>query len=173
MRVLTKRPKDITASNFFVMKRFVSDELIKYDGPYVYIQGLLFRATNKMTNVEVEHFDREVGSSGYTFKALVRLWSNVLNFSMVPLRAGTVIGAAIAAISFIVAIVLIVQRLINPSIQLGWSSIMVTITFFAGSILLFLGLMGEYLGRLFMMANKAPQYVTRASINCEKDDDEK
>lgn len=168
MRVLTKRPKDIEASNFLVMRRFVSDELIKYEGPYVYIQGLLFQTTRSMTNVEVEHFDRESGSSGYTLKSLVSLWSNVLNFSMVPLRLSSILGIVLALIGIIWAIVLIVQRITNPSMVLGWSSLMVTILVSAGLIMLFLGLIGEYLGRLFLTVNKAPQFVLKEVLNDDK-----
>ena len=172
MRVLTKRPKDIEASNFLVMKRFVSDELIRYDGPYVYIQGLLFRTTRNMANVDVRHFDREVGSSGYTFRSLLRLWSTVLNFSMVPLRMASVVGSVLAALGFVWAIVLVIQRLVNPAIQVGWSSLMVVSLFCSGIIVMFLGLVGEYLGRLFMTVNKAPQYVLKDCLNCSGGDNE-
>lgn len=172
MRALTKRPKDIEASNFLVMKRFVSDELTRYDGPYVYIQGLLFRTTRNMANVNVRHFDREVGSSGYTFKSLFRLWSTVLNFSMVPLRMASVVGSVLAALGFVWTIVLVIQRLVNPAVQVGWSSLMVVSLFCSGIIVMFLGLVGEYLGRLFMTVNKAPQYVLKECLNCSGGDNE-
>ena len=87
MRIMTKRPKEIYPSNFFVIRDYIRDEIIRYTGPYPYIQGLLFRATSSMKNVEVQHFEREEGTSGYTFKKLVRLWASVLGFSMLPLRA--------------------------------------------------------------------------------------
>ncbi|WP_157941066.1 glycosyltransferase family 2 protein [Rubneribacter badeniensis] len=164
MRVLTGRPKDIEASNFLVMKRFISDELTRYDGPYVYIQGLLFQATRKMANVAVEHFDREVGTSGYTFKSLFRLWSTVLNFSMVPLRLASLVGAVLGAVGLVFAVVVVVQRIFDPSMQMGWSSIMAVLLMCSGLVLLFLGLIGEYLGRLFMTVNKMPQYVLRKVV---------
>lgn len=167
MRVLTARPKDIEASNFFVMRRFVSDEMVKYDGPYVYVQGLMFRATHNMCNVEVEHFDREVGQSGYTLKSLVRLWSNVLNFSMVPLRFASVAGAVLSLLGFVWAIALVVQKLMDPGIQMGWSSVMVAIILCSGIVIGFLGLIGEYLGRLTMTVSRAPQYVVKEAIDDE------
>lgn len=167
MRVLTGRPKDIVLSNFMVIRRYIVDEIVKYDGPYVYIQGLLFRATRNMTDVPVQHFDREQGVSGYTLKSLIRLWSTVLNFSMVPLRAAAIVGAALGVIGLVGAVALIIQRLTDPTMQLGWSSLMVTMLLCSGVIVMFLGLLGEYLGRLFMTTNKAPQYVVKETLNLE------
>lgn len=167
MRVLTKRPKEIESSNFMLMRGFVAKEITEYDGPYVYIQGLLFRVTNRMVNIPVKHFDREVGVSGYNLKSLIRLWSTVLNFSMAPLRLAAVIGAILGGLGILGAIFLAVQRITDPSIQQGWSSLMVTILVCSGIIVMFLGLVGEYLGRLFMTINKAPQYVLREVIGEE------
>lgn len=165
MRVLTNRPKEIFPSNFFVMKKHVCKELIRYAGPYVYIQGLLFRATANMSNVEVEHFEREQGKSGYTLKSLLKLWATVLNFSMVPLRMGAIVGALIGALGVIGAIFIAVRRLVDPTIQMGWSSLMVAILICSGAIIMFLGVLGEYLGRLFMTVNMSPQYVLKRVID--------
>ena len=165
MRVLDKRPKDIYDSNFLVMRSHIRDEIIRYNGPYVYIQGLLFRATGNMKNIEVQHFEREEGSSGYTLKTLIKLWSTILNFSMMPLRCASVVGSILGLIGFIGCIAVVVQKLINPSMQAGWPSLMAIILFCSGAILVFLGLIGEYLGRLFMTINKAPQYVLKRVID--------
>ena len=167
MRVLTKRPKEIESSNFMLMRGFVAKEITEYDGPYVYIQGLLFRVTNRMVNIPVKHFDREVGVSGYNLKSLIRLWSTVLNFSMAPLRFAAVIGAILGGLGILGAIFLAVQRIADPSIQQGWSSSMVTMLVCSGIIVMFLGLVGEYLGRLFMTINKAPQYILREVVGEE------
>ena len=164
MRVLTKRPKEIEPSNFMLMRGFIAKEITQYDGPYVYIQGLLFRVTNRMVNIPVKHFDREVGVSGYTLKSLIRLWSTVLNFSMAPLRFAAVVGAVLGGLGLLGALFLAIQRITDPTIQQGWSSLMVTMLVCSGIIVLFLGLVGEYLGRLFMTINKAPQYVQREVV---------
>lgn len=165
MRVLTKRPKGIVSSSFFVMKRFVSDELIKYNGPYAYIQGLIFRTTWNIKNVEVKHFDREVGQSGYTLKTLFKLWSTVLGFSLLPLRFVFFSGIAVGCAGFIAGIVLIIQRLLDSTMQMGWSSLMVTLLLCSGFIMVSIGLVGEYLGRLFMTANNTPQYVEKVLVD--------
>lgn len=165
MRILTKRPKEIYASNFLVMRNFIRDELVKYTGPYVYIQGLLFRATSNMGNVTIEHFEREEGRSGYTLKTLIRLWSTVLNFSMMPLRMASVVGCAVGVSGIALALFIAARKLLEPGIQDGWTSIMAAMLICSGLIIMFLGLIGEYLGRLFMTANQAPQYVVRKIID--------
>lgn len=165
MRKLTNRPRNIYASNFVVMKRHVRDEIVRYKGPYVYIQGLIFRATANIKNVEVVHFERASGSSGYTLRTLVRLWSTVLNFSMVPLRLATVVGAVLGMVGIIAALLVFVMRIMDPNMQAGWPSLMATILACSGLIILFLGLIGEYLGRVFMTLNNAPQYVLKETID--------
>lgn len=165
MRVLTNRPREIYASNFFVMREHIRDEIVRYTGPYVYIQGLLFRATANMSNVEVQHFAREEGQSGYTLKSLLRLWSTVLNFSLMPLRAASLVGAVMGGVGIIGALVVFIMGLTVPGMQVGWPSLMVTILTCSGIIIMFLGLIGEYLGRLFMTVNQSPQYVLKTVID--------
>ncbi len=164
-RIMTKRPKDIYSSNYFVMRDYIRDEVVRYTGPYPYVQGLLFRSTHNMKNVEVEHFDREVGTSGYKLKSLVRLWANVLGFSMLPLRAASIVGAIVGALGLVAAVVVIIRRALDPTMALGWPSLMVVTLICAGAILMFMGVIGEYIGRLFMTANNAPQFVLRKVID--------
>lgn len=165
MRVLTDRPKDIYSSNFAVLRKHIRNEVVRYQGPYVYIQGLLFRATANIKNVEVTHFEREQGTSGYSLKSLIRLWSTVLNFSMVPLRLAAVVGAILGAIGIVSAIAIAVMRLMDPGMQAGWPSLMSTVLICSGIIVMFLGIIGEYLGRMFMTINNAPQYVLKETID--------
>lgn len=164
MRMLTRQPKGIVASNYLVMKRFVADEIVKYDGPYVYIQGLIFRVTNSVVNIPIEHFEREEGTSGYTLKSLVRLWSTVIGFSLMPLRAATIVGGVLGIAGLVYGLVLVIRKLVDPEMTVGWGSLMAGIMVCSGIIVLFLGLIGEYVGRLFMAANKQPQYVLRESV---------
>ncbi|MBB3171246.1 glycosyltransferase family 2 protein [Parvibacter caecicola] len=165
MRALTSRPKDIYSSNFVVFRRHVRDEVVRYCGPYVYIQGLLFRATANMANVKVTHFERTQGSSGYSLKSLIRLWSTVLNFSMVPLRLATVFGASLGIVGLASAVVIFAMRMMDPQMQAGWPSLMATVLTCSGLIILFLGIIGEYLGRVFMTINNAPQYVLKRVVD--------
>ena len=164
-RVMTNRPKDIYSSNFFVMRDYIRDEIIRYSGPYPYVQGLLFRSAGTIINVEVQHFDREVGSSGYTLKSLIRLWANVLGFSMLPLRLASVLGLVIGVVGILSAVGIIIARILDPTMTLGWPSTMAALLTCSGLVLLFMGVIGEYIGRLFMTANNSPQYVLKKVID--------
>lgn len=165
-RVLTGQPKDVYASSFFVMRDYVRDNVISYTGPYPYIEGLVFRATRNVTSAPVKHFEREVGSSGYTLHALIRLWSSILGLSVGPLRLATITGGILSVAGFIWAIIIIIQRLCGYTTMDGWSSIMATLLFCFGVVLIFLGLIGEYLGRLSITIGSAPQYEIKSALNC-------
>jgi len=167
--LLTGRPKGLKTSSYWAARRFVCDEACKYKAPYPHIQGLFFRITRNVSSIAIEHFDREFGASGYTLKKLIKLWSAFTNFSVLPLRAALWLGSVIAVAGFIGAFVTIVRKIIHPAIALGWSSLMAVLLIMSGLILLFLGIIGEYLGRLFMAANSTPQFVIREKLNCDDD----
>lgn len=161
IRILIGKPKGMKTSSFFMMRKFVRDYIIQYRSPYSHLQGLVLRTTRNISSVPVEHFDREYGTSGYTFRKLVRLWSNVLGYSVVPLRIATWTGTAVAIIGIIGAVITLIRKLLHPEIMLGWSSIMCALFFFSGLIMLFLGLIGEYLGRMYLGLSNNPQFVVR------------
>lgn len=164
-RVLTGQPRDLYASSFFVMRDYVRDNVLAYTGPYPYIEGLIFRVTRSVTSVPVRHFEREVGTSGYTLRALVRLWSSILGLSMGPLRLAGMAGVGISALGVVWALVIVVRRLLGYVTQDGWSSIMATMLVLFGIVLVFLGLIGEYLGRLSLSVSGHPQFEVRTALN--------
>lgn len=159
------RPRNLRTSSFWIIRKYVRDSIITYDGAHSYLLGLILRSTSNITQVEVQHFEREAGSSGYTFRALLRLWSNMIGFTVKPLRLATQSGMFLSAISVIFAIVIFIRKLLHPSIDPGWSSIMVAVFFSLGVELFFIGMIGEYIGRTYMHINKEPQYVIRARYN--------
>lgn len=165
VKLLIGGPKGLITSSFWIMKKYIRDSIITYVHPYTYLRGLILRSTSNIQCIPVKHFERESGKSGYTFKSLVKLWTNILGFSIVPLKIATYLGYAFSAVGLLGAIFVIAQKLSNPNMQIGWPSIIVTICFFSGLILTFLGLIGEYIGRLFMGHNSEPQYVVREVIN--------
>ena len=91
----------------------------------------------------------------------MQLWSNIIGFSIVPLRMATVLGNIFAAVGLVGIIAVIVRKLVRPVTAIGWPSIMVSIFFFSGLILMFMGLIGEYIGRIFLGLCNNPQYVVR------------
>lgn len=170
-RYLVGMPKDIDLNSYCVFRRFVADEVIKYQNAYPFVHGLMLRITRNIANVDIHHQEREIGSSGYNLGKLVSLWMNGFTaFSEKPLRLASLAGVLCAAIGFLYGIVIIVQKIMHPEILEGYSSLMAAVLFLAGIIMLFLGLLGEYIGRIYICLNNAPQYAIREKINFEGED---
>ena len=168
VRILIGKPKDMKTSSFWIIKKFVRDYVIQYRGAYTHLQGLFLRTSNDIVSVEVEHFQRAYGSSGYTFKKLVGLWSNIMGYSIVPLRIARNVGVFLSILSILGAVAVVLKKLLAPTSAVGWYSMMVAICFFSGLIMLFLGLIGEYLGRMYLGLSNNPQYVIRSIYTGDK-----
>lgn len=164
-RVLLGRPKDIQSSNFWCITRQVCDEVVKYKNYSPYVDGIFYRVTHNIGNVTIEHHEREYGQSGYTLKKLVRQWMAYFNFSVIPLRIASVIGVISACVGFVMAIVTIVRKLLDPTMLMGWSSTVSLMVFFFGLVLMVLGIIGEYVGDLVLAVNGTPQYIVREKVN--------
>jgi undecaprenyl-phosphate 4-deoxy-4-formamido-L-arabinose transferase len=160
--VMLKKPGNLYLSSFKALSRFIVDEITKYDLPYPYIDGLILRTTDKIAKVEVEHREREAGRSGYTFTKLVRLWLNMFtSFSILPLRVSAVMGMIFSLLGLGLGVFTVIEKLANPDLPIGYAATIVVISIFAGIQLLSLGMIGEYVGRIFMSFNKKPQYTIR------------
>ena len=160
------KPNDLYIGSFFIARRFIIDQITDYPNPYTYIRGLLLSATSNIANVEVDHRERFEGASQYTLSKLIQLWLNgFTSFSVKPLRFATVAGAIIACFGFLFALFVIIQKLLHPEIAAGWSSLMAMISFLFGIVLLTLGFIGEYVGRIFISLNRSPQYVIQETKN--------
>ena len=169
-RIMLGKPKDLFVSSYFAARRFVVDEMIKYEYPYPYVIGLVLRTTKNIVNVEVNHRDRMEGTSGYTLGKLLGLWFNGFTaFSVKPLRIATVTGAGCALLGFAYGIYTIIKKIfINPpGLVTGFSALMSVLVFMGGMLMLMLGLVGEYMGRMYISMNRSPQYVVREIVNCE------
>lgn len=118
-------------------------------------------APDRIASVPIEHFERAYGSSNYTLKKLIGLWSNIAGFSIVPLRIAKRCGIGISALGLIGTIVLLIRKLVHPAAVLGWTSMIVAIFFFSGILLFTIGMVGEYVGRMFLAMGNYPQYVVR------------
>lgn len=162
VRVLIGKPKELKTSSFWIIRKFVRDRVIEYNSSYTYLQGLFLRTTRNISCVPIKHFEREVGTSGYTFRSLLKLWSSILGFSIIPLRLSFYFGAFFVLVGGIGVIWTWIEQLIHPAVVSGGGMIIAAMSFFTGIMLLFIGLLGEYIGRLYMAVNKEPQYVVRA-----------
>ncbi len=167
-RVMLEKPKELYISSYFAVRRFVVEDMVRYENSYPYVIGLVLRATKNIANVEVNHRERQEGSSGYTLKKLLGLWFNGFTaFSVKPLRIATCVGVFSAMVGFLYGLYTIVKRLINPQVPMGFSSTMAAIVFFGGMVMIMLGMIGEYIGRIYISLNNSPQYVIRERINGE------
>lgn len=159
------QPKTLQTTSFFIMKKFIAEEITHYNHPFAYISGLVFRATKNLGNVEVEHRNRLEGESGYTIAGLLKLWINGFTaFSVKPLRAATFIGILCAIVGLIAGGVVVYEKLMRPEIPVGYTSILASMLFIGGMIMLLLGLIGEYVGRIYISINQSPQYVIREKV---------
>ena len=167
------KPKDLYISSFFAAKRFIVDEMLRYENAFPYVIGLVLRATKNIGNVVVEHHDRRAGESGYTLGKLFSLWFNgFTSFSEKPLRIATMAGVGCAALGFLYGLYTVIKKLVNPLVPVGFSSLMAAIMFIGGMLMLMLGLIGEYVGRMYICMNNAPQYVIREIVKNEDDGEE-
>ena len=166
-RLLIGRPKNLTFSNFTARKKWLCDELAQYTNPYPYLEGLTLRITKNIATVPMDERPRAAGRSNFTFKRSLMLWLNGFTaFSVVPLRMASFAGFLFSFAGFVFALSLVVRKLLHPEMSAGYASMMATTLFLGGVILLSLGLLGEYIGRIYICINKSPQYVVRRKINC-------
>ena len=160
---LLGKDKDLKFSNFSVMKRFVKDEVIKYQNPYPYLSGLMLRATRNVVNVEMEERERTIGVGHYSFSKSFALWMNSFTaFSIKPLRIASSFGLLCSLFGVIMAFYTVIHKLLNPNVAIGYSSLMAALLLIGGMIMFMLGLIGEYIGRIYISLNNSPQFVVRA-----------
>lgn len=171
VNTMIKKPKDVRTSSYFIVRKFVRDYSIQYTGPYTYLLGLFMRCTQNIASVPVQHFEREVGESNYTLGSLIGLWSDIIGFSVIPLRMASIAGFFFAGVGLFAAVVVFAMKFLRPDMSMGWPSLMCAISFFFGLNFMFLGMIGEYLGRLFLSMNREPQYVIKETYNIEKDEE--
>src|SRR5882672_3822627 len=160
---LIDKPKGLYLSSFRCISAFVRERVVSsYDGPYPYIDGLIFQVTQNVGRLQVGHLPRADGRSNYTLRRLVRLWlSMFLNFSVMPLRLATLFGLGFGALGAVAAVITILEAIISDKPPQGWASLMVAVLVLAGVQLVVVGLIGEYLGRMFLAVNRKPQYLVR------------
>jgi len=164
------KPRGLYLSSFRCMTAFVAQEIIRYEGPFPYIDGLILQVTHHIDGLLVNHLPRATGRSNYTMRRLVRLWTNMfVNFSVMPLRVSTVTGFALSALGA-VGVAMAVGEALLSSPPPGWASLMAAVLLLSGVQLLILGIIGEYLGRLYLTVNQRPQSVVKEVRHTEPRD---
>ncbi len=158
-KIILNKPKEIYFSSFKAIKKKLLNEIIKYEGPFPYIDGLIMSETQNIGSLDVLHAKRKNGKSSYNIKKLAKHYLNLAtNFSTIPIHLFSILGIIIILISIVLIISVIVEKMINPDVPQGYSQLITIILFFSGVQILFLGVIGEYVGKILKNVNKAKQY---------------
>lgn len=168
--LLLDKPRHVYLSSFKAISRGLRDEIVKYTGPYAYIDGLILMATANIATIEARHNTRFEGRSNYSLGKSIVLWSKMAtSFSVLPLRIAGFVGVLMASIGFLIGVMAIFMRLFgNTPIPMGWTSLLVAVVIIGGTQLVALWLIGEYLGRAYVRLNNVPQYSVRDRRNFDR-----
>ncbi len=157
---LMKKPRGLYLSPFRAMKAEIRNDILRYRGPYAYVDGLILSVTRNIGSVDVAHHDRYAGASAYSLGKSISLWLKMAtSFSIVPLRLTSFAGVCFAGLGFLLALAFTIQKFTMNRMPDGWSSLMVAILILGGVQLIALGMLGEYLGRVLLTLNSRPQFV--------------
>jgi polyisoprenyl-phosphate glycosyltransferase len=168
MRKAIQKPPGLALTSFLALRRFIVDSIQDYAGPYPYLAGLYLTYSSAVGNVELTEHERPHGESSYDFRKLMSVWVNgLVNFSILPLRVVFVGGLVALTLSVIATVVLMINRILDPNLPLGWTLVMITIVAFAGVQSLALGILGEYIGRILMIGTRKPAFSVRSVIGQE------
>lgn len=167
--IMLDKPKDLRFDNFTAQKCFVTKEMTKYTNAYPYLEGLVLRITKRVKMIPMEQRNRaDDNTTGFTHKKSISLFANGLTaFSVKPLRMATFLGSLTAVLGLVFAIYIVINKILHPDLPMGYSSLMCVLLFIGGMLMLMLGVIGEYIGRIYICLNKAPQYVIRNTVNIE------
>ena len=161
-----KKPKDLYLCSFKCISKNILQDIIKYKGPFPYIDGLILSITSNIGKLKLKHAPRAMGKSNYSILKLMKLYLNIItNFSTVPIRLFSIAGFIISLISFVFGLIIILEKFFSPNTPLGYSSLITAIVFFAGIQLIFLGVLGEYIGKILKNVNQDNQYIIEKKID--------
>ncbi|WP_275099271.1 glycosyltransferase family 2 protein [Sedimenticola hydrogenitrophicus] len=157
---LLGKPKGLYLSSFKAIRKKVVEEVIKYNGPYAYLDGLILDVTQSITTINIEHEARHEGEGNYNLRRSLSLWLKMAtSFSVFPLRMASFMGFILAGFSMMMIGYVAVQKMLHPEISAGWTSLIATILLIGGIQTLCIGMVGEYLGRTYLKLNGKPQFV--------------
>ncbi len=169
--LLLDKPRGLYLSSFKAIRREIAIEVIKYDGPYAYVDGLILDVTGSISAIDIKHQQRAAGRGNYNLRRSISLWLKLAtSFSVFPLRTMSLLGALIGLSSLGLIGYVVIAKLRDPTISAGWTSLVATILFVGGVQLVGIGLLGEYLGRAYLKLNRKPQFVVRGVTPTARDD---
>jgi polyisoprenyl-phosphate glycosyltransferase len=172
--IVISKPPHIYLSPFKIVRNDIVQEILTYRGIFPYIDGMIFQVTNNVSEVTVEHNERFIGKGNYNLiRSIIVFMKLVTGFSVQPLRITAYIGFIVAVLGFLFGLFHLGNYLLGEKYIEGWTSIIVLLMFMSGLVLMSLGLIGEYVGRMYMSMNFKPQYVIREVMNADSSADKK
>lgn len=164
----------IDTGDFRLIDRKVCDALKAMPERNRYVRGLISWLGFRQTGVEFVREKRLAGETKYSMKKMFKLaWDGITAFSNAPLKLATYIGVSISAVSFLYLLVVICQKLFTDTTVQGWASLVAISLFFNGVILIVLGIIGEYIRRIYDEAKGRPIYIISEKIGFDEGHDEK
>lgn len=163
--IVLGKPRDLYLSSFKVINRFLINEVVKNRSPFPYLDGIILQSASNIGRLYVEHGKRVEGKSGYTLRKLVSLWLNMsTGFSTIPLRISVLLGCTVSVLGVCYGVMTVIEKLLHPDLPRGYTALVVLISILAGVQLLTIGILGEYVGRIFITLNQKPQYTIRKKL---------
>jgi undecaprenyl-phosphate 4-deoxy-4-formamido-L-arabinose transferase len=166
-RVILNKPANLYLSSFKAMNRFLVNELIKCKTPNPYLDAIILRITRNIGTVEVRHDPRLAGRSGYTLKKLTALWGDmIISYSLIPLRILAVFGLTLTLLGTYSIADMIISKLLPQFTDFSDLEELSSVAmFFRGFQLLATGILGEYVGRIYLKLNEEPQFIVRELLD--------
>ncbi len=169
--VLIDKPKHIYLSPFQIIRKEVVVEVLKYKGPYPYVQGLLLQTTANVTQITIAHHERYRGKSNFNFFRSVSVFFKLAtSFSVYPLRIASLLGFLVATAGFGLALFYLLEHILSDHKVEGWLTLVLINLIIGGLVLASIGLIGEYMGRMYLSLNSKPQYTVKETVNFKKTD---
>ncbi|MEN6313044.1 MAG: glycosyltransferase family 2 protein [Clostridiaceae bacterium] len=174
MKSMTEVDMPLDTGDFRLIDRKVCNALKAANEKNRYIRGLISWLGFKQIGIEYVRDKRFAGETKYPLKKMIKFaFDGITSFSYKPLRLATYFGTVISGLSFLYLLVVLFQRLFTDDTVAGWASILAVSLFFNGIILIILGIIGEYIGRIYDEVKGRPLYIVRETININTDKIEK
>ncbi len=169
LNALTEVPLPVDAGDFRLLDRAVCDALKKLPERNRYVRGLVSWVGFRQTAIEYVRAERFAGTTKYPLRKMLRLAGDALtSFSYKPLKLSILIGSLVSVASFVYGIVIICQRLFTDILVSGWATLACLTLFFNGLILTMMGIIGQYIGRIYDETKGRPLYIVAEQVNFDK-----
>lgn len=160
--ILLKKPRGLYLSSFKALHGDIARQVVQYDGPFAYVDGLILDITHNVHVISIQHQERLEGKGNYNLRRSISLWLKMAtSFSVFPLRLATALGMILTFLSLVAVALVVLNKLLHPELPAGWTSLIAVILLVGGLQTFCLGVVGEYLGRTYLKVNKKPQFVIR------------